>query len=280
MNWLLLAAAAGLASTGFNIVNRTALKKNGDATAYGWWFEFVRTVFFFVVVVIRGGFELRPEMLVPLVLVSFSELFSVYVFMKMHAYTELSISSVISRLRVIWSPLLAWFLVGERLSIPEYLGILAIFLGIAIVTSPKEIKKDRGIKIALVFSFSSALLSTIVKYASNVAPTELIIIAHGVVPLFVLPFLMKQGTQRILQSVKHKFSQILLAGSFNIASSYLMIEAMHLTDASKAVGVYQAMTLFAVLYGICILKETEKLTQKIIGTIIVTIGVIAMVVQF
>ena len=277
MNWFILATLAGLASNGFNITNRTALKDNGDATAYGWWFELVRTTFFLGVLIFTTIPRLTPSMILPLTLVGLAELFSVYVFMKMHAYTHLSISSVISRLRVIWSPLIAYFLVSERLTIPEYFGIIAIFIGIAIVTSPKEIKQDKGIKIALVFSFSSALLSTVMKQASSVATTELIIIAQGIVPLLVLPFLMKQGFSRIMDSVGNNLSKIILAGLFNIASSYLLVEALHLTDASKAVGLYQAMTLFSVFYGIFVLNERDKLMRKIIGSIIVIIGVILTV---
>ena len=60
----------------------------------------------------------------------------------------------------------------------------------------------------------------------------------------------------------------LLAGIFNIASTYLLVEALHLTDASKAVGLYQAMTLFSVFYGIFVLNEKDKLVRKIIGSII------------
>lgn len=277
MNWFVLSTLAGLASNGFNITNRTALKDNGDATAYGWWFELVRTTFFLGVLIFTTVPTLTVSMILPLALVGLAELFSVYVFMKMHAYTHLSISSVISRLRVIWSPLIAYFLVSERLSLPEYFGIIAIFIGIAIVTSPKEIKQDKGIKIALVFSFSSALLSTVMKQASSVATTELIIIAQGIIPLLVLPFLMKRGFVRIMDSVGSNLSKILLAGVFNIASSYLLVEALHLTDASKAVGLYQAMTLFSVFYGIFVLNEKDKLVRKIIGSIIVIIGVILTV---
>lgn len=277
MNWFVLSTLAGLASNGFNITNRTALKDNGDATAYGWWFELVRTTFFLGVLIFTNVPTLTISMILPLTLVGLAELFSVYVFMKMHAYTHLSISSVISRLRVIWSPIIAYFLVSERLSLPEYFGIIAIFIGIAIVTSPKEIKQDKGIKIALVFSFSSALLSTVMKQASSVATTELIIISQGIIPLLVLPFLMKRGFIRIMDSVGNNLSKILLAGIFNIASSYLLVEALHLTDASKAVGLYQAMTLFSVFYGIFVLNEKDKLVRKIIGSIIVIIGVILTV---
>lgn len=254
-----------------------ALKDQGDSTAYGWWFEFVRTSFFALLLLSKPLPELTFEMTIPLLLVGISELFSVYVFMKMHSYTNLSISSVISRLRVIWSPLIAWFLVSERLTVPEYFGIVAIFIGIAVVTSPKEIKEDRGIKIALLFSFSSALLSTMMKGASAIASTELVIISQGILPLLMLPILMKSSISRIWNSVSHQFPQIALAGTFNIASSYLLVEALRISDASKTVGVYQAMTLFSVFYGIFILNEREKILRKIIGSIVVIIGVILTV---
>lgn len=163
---------------------------------------------------------------------------------------------------------------NERLSLPQYFGITAIFIGIALVTSPKEIRQDKGIRIALLFSLSSAILSTIIKGASNLVSTEIIIVSQGLLPLFILPFLMKRGFSRIWDSASQKFPQIALAGSFNIASSYLLVESLRLADASKTIGVYQAMTLFSVLYGIFVLNERDKIAKKIIGSIIVIIGVI------
>jgi len=278
MNWLVLAGLAGLASNGFNITNRTALKNKGDSTAYAWWFELIRSLFFLIVLFYKPLEKLDVQSLLMLSLVSLTELFSVYFFMKMHALSELSISSIISRLRVVWSPLVAWLLLGEHLTTPQYLGISAIFLGIAIVTSPKEIRKDKGIKIALIFSFSSALLSTVLKIAGNYASTELIIFSQGIIPLIVMPFVMKKGLQRILESGKNKFMHNITAGAFNIVSSYLLVEALHRSDASKVVGIYQAMTVLSVLYGIFILKETDKMYLKILGVIIVVVGVILTVI--
>lgn len=278
MNWLLFAAFAGLASSGFNITNRIALKDQSDATAFGWWFELVRTSFFLLVFLFSKQPSFNPASLLPLLLVGLSELFSVYVYMKMHSSAKLSLSSVLIRLRVIWSPILAWLFIGERLTLPEYLGILLIFLGIAIVTSPKQIRHDRGVKLALLFSFSNGLLTTAMKNATLLASSDLIIIAQGLIPLFTLPLLMQNGFRRIWQTAKNKMPQITLSGSFNIVSSFLIVEAMHLTDASKVVGVYQTFTLASVFYGIYILKETDKIPQKILGSLIVLLGVLAIII--
>jgi len=278
MNWIVLSALSGLASTGFNITNRIALKDKEDSTAYGWWFEFVRTMFFLVLVFKSPLPYLDQNAILKLSLVGISELFSVYVFMKMHSLTELSISSVISRLRIVWSPLFAWFLVNERLTLVEYIGIVAIFLGIAVVSSPSEIKKDKGIKIAFLFSISSAILSTMIKSATVVASSELIIVAQGIIPLFILPLLMKNSLFRIKHSFTHKFIKILIASAFNIISSYLMVEALHLADTSKVVGIFLAMTIFSVIYGIFVMNEREKMYRKIFGTIIVIVGIILTVV--
>lgn len=277
MDWVLLASLAGLASNGFNITNRFALKNKGDHTAYAWWFEFVRTVFFLILVLRQPLPSLSLQNIGALALLGITELFSVYVFMKMHALTELSISSIISRLRIIWSPLLAWLLVGERLTMPEYIGIVIIFLGLAVVTSPKQIRTDRGIHIALLFSFSSALLSIVLKWTGGIANTEVIIVSQSIVPLFILPICMKNATKRIVKIGKTNLFHTLVGGAFNVASSYLLVEALRVADASKVVGLYQAMTLFSVLFGIFILKEKEKLLAKIIGSLIVITGIMLMV---
>jgi drug/metabolite transporter (DMT)-like permease len=276
-NWIILSALAGLASNGFNITNRTALKNKGDSTAYAWWFEVVRTSFFFVILLMNPQITLTVKNILPLVLVGLSELFSVYVFMRMHALTELSISSVISRLRVVWSPLIAYFLLAERLYLYQYLGILAIFLGIAVVSSPSEIKRDRGIKIALLFSFSSALLGVMIKNASVFTSSELVIVSQGLLPIILLPLLMKHSLKRIVNVATMKFSSIITGGLFNIASSYFLVEALRLTDASKAIGLYQAMTILSVLWGIFILAEREKIYRKLMGAIIVILGILATI---
>ncbi len=274
MNWFILAAVAGLASNGFNITNRTALKDKGDYTAYAWWFEFIRSGFFLFIVLFKGFPNLNLHSLGMFALVGLTELFSVYVFMKMHALTELSISSIISRLRVVWSPILAYLLIGERLNVSEYAGIVAIFAGIAVVSSPKEIKRDKGIKTAFLFSFSSALLSTVLKNVSGLASSEFIVMSQGILPLIVLPFLMQKPAKQITMVAVKKFPQMIAAGAFNIISSFLLVKALAVADASKVVGLYQAMTIFSVFYGIFILKEKEKITQKIIGVVIVVVGIV------
>lgn len=274
MNWLILAVVAGLASNGFNITNRTALKDKGDYAAYAWWFEFIRSGFFFFVVLSKPFPHLSFPNIITFSLVGLTELFSVYVFMKMHALTDLSISSIISRLRVVWSPLLAFLLVGERLTVTEYAGIVAIFAGISVVSSPKEIKRDSGIKTALLFSFSSALLSTVLKKVSGLASSEFVVMSQGIIPLLGLPFLMKNPAKQITLVAAKRLPHMLLAGMFNIVSSYLLVRALAVADASKVVGLYQAMTVFSVFYGIFILKEKEKIDKKIIGVVIVIIGIL------
>lgn len=278
MNWFLLSSLAGLASNGFNITNRTALKDKGDHIAYSWWFEVIRSTFFLSFVLFQPFPSFSISNLFSLVLLSLTELFSVHVFMKMHAFTELSISSIISRLRVVWSPFLAWMLIGERLTIPEYLGIITIFLGIAVVSSPKKIRADKGIKTALIFSFSSALLSTVLKSVTNIATTEFIVMSQGIIPIVLLPVLIKNPVKRIVETLKYKHKHMAMAGIFNIASSYLLVRALSFSEASKVVGLYQAMTIFSVFYGIVILKEKDKIPQKIIGTIIVILGIIFTVI--
>jgi uncharacterized membrane protein len=57
-----------------------------------------------------------------------------------------------------------------------------------------------------------------------------------------------------------------------------MVEALHLADTSKVVGIFLAMTIFSVIYGIFVMNEREKMYRKIFGTIIVIVGIILTVV--
>lgn len=115
-NWFILAAAAGLSSALFNFVGRKSLQ-GGDSTAFSWFFELLRLIIFSALLII--DFKLEPSFLNFFVLVALgvTEFVSVYVFTKMHSLTELSLSSIISRLRLVWVPFFAFVLLGERLSV-------------------------------------------------------------------------------------------------------------------------------------------------------------------
>ncbi len=276
MNWLILASLAGLTSNGFNIVNRTALKNNGDYTAYAWWFECLRTAFFLALIFVGQIPSINLTNIPILMSVGVIEFFSIYLLMKMHAYSDLSVSSIIVRLRIVWTPLLAWLLLNERLNITEYFGIAIIFLGIFIVTSPKKIRADKGMKVAFIFSLVVTLLNVLMKSAINVSENNLVPIFQGIVPMVMLPVFMKNPIARIKKSLREKKSEIFLAAIFNIITAYLFFKALDQSDTSKVIGVYQSTVVFSIIYGIWILNEKDNIVGKLIGAFTLIVGILIM----
>src|SRR5258708_36226215 len=86
-----------------------------------------------------------------------TEFVSVYFYMKMHAYSHLSVSTILSRTRLIWIPLIAFFFIGEHLKITTYIGIIILFIGLIIATAPKKLQFDKGQTYAYLAAFIIAI---------------------------------------------------------------------------------------------------------------------------
>src|SRR3990167_3341215 len=96
--------------------------------------------------------------------------------MKMHALTELSISTIITRLRLVFTAAVAWIILHERLTQFEYMGIILVFVGLIIVIPFRKFRQDIGIKSALIFSVLSAFFWILMKAGTEFASNSVVII--------------------------------------------------------------------------------------------------------
>ncbi|HSA84319.1 MAG TPA: DMT family transporter [Patescibacteria group bacterium] len=274
--WFILAVITGLASVCFNFINRVVLKDGDDPTAYAWYTEFLRFFVFGILVFFDWHIILTPYSILLFVLLGLTELFSVYWYMKMHAYSHLSISAIISRTRLIWVPLLAFFLVNEQLHLPDYIGILIIFVGISVTMAPKKMFIDKGALYANLSAFMIALNIVIAKmllpYGSNAVINFTLVLPS----VFLFPLLMKNPQARIKTLLKTNLGLKTLAVSFSIVVLFLFVVALRHGDASKINAVYQSMMVFTVLAGIIFLKEREHIVKKLIGATVTIVGVVLL----
>lgn len=274
--WLLFTLLGGLLANGTTITNRFGLKNNGDATAYGWWFEVIRTLIFVFILPFDFTFHYSPKNIITLVLLGFLELVSVYVFMKMFAHSELSVSTLISRLRLIWAPLFAALFLGEILSLHQYLGIALIFAGALATTSIKQIKLDPGVRYSFAFAIMSGLLSIAMKNAVEVGSTSLVMIASAIPAILFLPLIMKNAQNRIVTTIRKTYKHSLLTSIFNVACMYFYLEALRLAQVGQVFAIFNSMAIFAVLAGIFWLHERDHIPQKIIGSIVSILGILLL----
>jgi drug/metabolite transporter (DMT)-like permease len=254
MNWVFLAGGAGFASSVYNFFNRYALRDRGDATAYAWWFELIRLIFFGLMLPLDTHLKWGLRSLLTLFALGLVEFFSVYLFMKIHALTQLSLSTILTRLRVVWTPLLAFLLMREKLTSIEYLGIGVVFIGLAITLSSRDIKTDK----------QSALL----------ASTPVVMMAMALPSIFLLPLGMRNSLPRIKSAVRKTLVKNMIASGFNFLAMYLLLEAYRLSPVGKVTSVYQGMLIVPVLGGIIFLKERQDVMRRFWGALVTIAGIL------
>lgn len=276
-NWILLAVVAGLASSLFNYIDRYVLRTNGDSTSFAWWFEVIRIIIFLLVLPFDYFLIVIPKSVLLLLGLGFVEFISVYTFMKMHKFSEISVSSIISRLRIVWVPILAFIFLGEKLKLLEYLGIATVFFGLSFVVSPAKTKKDEGVKFAFISSFVTAALSVLVKIASEFASAPIIILAMSTPSLFLFPIFAKSWRQRVKAFYQKDIVGVGMAAFASAIALFFLVWALNIGPAGKVVGIHNAMLFTAVIAGIVFLNERENLLRKLLGTAVVLLGVFLLV---
>lgn len=272
-DWLFLAVFAGLGSNLYNFFNRVVLKDDGDSLAYAWWTEFLRFGIALIFVSFDFSVILSLHTVFLLFLVGVVEVVSSFIFYKMHRYNELSISTIISRTRLIWIPIIAFFFLGEKLSIVEYVGIIILFLGLSIAVSPHRLRIDKGIQLAYLSALVVAVLSIVMKAGSSQVSTSILLIFMSVTSVIVFPLFMKSPKKRIITIFKKNPLKILAASGFNIIAMYLYVLALRLGDVSKVTAIYQGMMIVSIIFGIVLLKEKKDVVKKVIGATITIVGV-------
>lgn len=272
MNWFILALLAGTASNFFNIFNRSSLKEKGDSTVYAWWFEVIRFVVFLIIFLPQHVLPHNPQDYFWLLVLGLNEAASVYFFMRSHQLTDLSLSTFVVKLQLIWTPLLAFLFIGERLSFLDYGAIGIILIGIFIAIYSKKMKNDKGVIITFISSLFIALNAVFTKQVTGTASTSFIIMCMSLPSLFILPLLMKNPYKRIVSVSKKTFIQCLSGAFSNIIAMFLAINAIRLGSTSKVSAVYQGMMIISLLYSIIVLKEKSQVWQKVIGTGVILFG--------
>lgn len=274
--WLILTILAGLSSNLFNTLLRRTLRGGHDATAYAWWFELIRASTFFLFLWWDYSFVYTPINLFWLIALGLSEVVGVYTYMKMHASTQLSVSSVVMRLRSVWVVLLAFIFLGERLSNIQYTGIVTIILGTLILNNHGKLRTDASFRNSLFFTLASAISTIIIKHVSTYASISVINFAFSFPSVILIPLLMKNSLPRLLSNLPFLRSTFTVA-FFNTFTMVALVWALKLGNASQVIGVLQGITMLTVVIGIFALNERDHISRKLIAATIATLGITLLV---
>lgn len=271
--WFVLAVGAGLFSNLANFTTRYLIKDDKDSASFSLSLEVFRVLVFGILAFLDFYINWSLRTVILLLLLGFIEPLAIYTFMKMHEYTHLSISSIISRSRMIWVAIIAFLFLGEALTALDYAGIVILFLGLSIAVAPHKFFFDKGVKISLITSLLAAVIVVLIKAVSSEASLPVIIVCMSFPSIFIIPFLMKNPKSRIKAFIQNKFPLKILFNVFNFLAFYGYILAIKYGSVSIVTAIYHGMIVFAVLAGIIFLKEREDTAKKIVGAIVTALGV-------
>lgn len=176
-----------------------------------------------------------------------------------------------------WTPIFAYFLLGEKLSPAEYFGIFIVLTGVVIAVSPRTLRLDRGIVVTLISSLVLTVLSLIQKKTALIASPPLVMIAMSLPSVILLPLFIKNARKRLFSLKKKSFLQNLMGTFFNVISMYCLIAALRFESTSKVNTIFQSMMVVSLFFGIVFFRERKQMWQKIVGTAVTLCGLFFLI---
>jgi len=274
--WLILAILTGLLSNSYNFLNRFLLKDNDDATMYAWFTEFMRLAIFGIFAIFNWKLILNTQSISALVFVGFTEFVGGYFYMKMHSYAHLSISTILTRTRLIWVPIIGLFLLHESLKLSDYFGIFVIFLGVSMIMAPRKLFVDKGALYANLSTFFIAFNVVLLKLAVPFASIAVINVFQALPAVILYPIFMKNRKERIKTLTRTNLPLKSFAVLISVIQLFIFVYVLNFVEASKINAVYQGMLVFSVLAGILFLHERKDIEKKLIGAAITIVGVVVL----
>jgi uncharacterized membrane protein len=275
-SWIIIAFVSGLLSNTSNFLHRFLLKDDNDPALYTWFLEVMRLSVAIIFLFFNFHLVFSTNTFLLLLALGVVEAISIYVYMKQHAYTSLSISTIISRTRLIWTALFAFIFLGEQLSTEAYVGIVILFLGLSIGTAPQKIKIDPGIRYSYLSAIFISVSNNLFKITTSVASAPVIVAAMAIPTVIGYPFILKQSRKRINSFLKTKLLSKIIAALTNVAALFFLLWAIKTGPVSLVNAIYQATMIFAILAGIFFLDEKENIGKKLVGTAIAVVGVLLL----
>ena len=275
--WLLFAIGAGLASNLANFTTRYLIRDEKDSASFSIGLEVFRVLAFGLVALFDFHINWSFKTIGLLTLLGLIEPLSIYTFMKMHEHAHLSISSIVSRSRMIWVAAIAFVFLGETLRFRDYLGIAVLFLGLSVAVAPKKFFVDKGVKMATIASIIAAVVVILIKAVSKDVSLPVMMVWMSLPSVFIIPLFMKNRKQRIKKFVNERFRFKLLFNVFNFLAMYGYVFAIKYGSVSISTAIYHGMIVFAVIAGIIFLNEREDVGRKIVGSVIATAGILFLV---
>ncbi len=188
--------------------------------------------------------------------------------------SDVSLVSVVRRLSIVCIAILGVVFLREQLTIVNWFGLIMIVLsGIVVTIERKQMKLSSGLLFALfsaVFASISAVLDK--QILNDISPFTYVVVNNLFVGLILLP--RKGSIADARDLMKHHWRLILLTAILMDLGFALVLYVLQGTDVAQTMPVYMGLSfMMPVVFGVVILKEKQKLRQKIVAIAFGLLGI-------
>lgn len=193
-------------------------------------------------------------------------------------HIEASLYQIIGQTRHIIVLFGAYFLFAEDLSMTKIASIILIIVGVIVAMMGKsKIEINKGTLYAFISTVCIALAFLFIKMTSvDVAPAfsgSLALIVSGGLMYGIVVF--KKESVKDLITGPHRFA-LLGTGVMFALFELALFTSLTIGDASKVTPVAQSSLIFTIIGGYIFLNERSHMKQKILGSLIIAVGIILL----
>lgn len=282
MSWQILLFISILLSAFSTILQRVLLREEkSDPVSYSILFQFMTGLLIAIVGYVVGPMRLPDLASVSLNLVIMIGLYAGGNVLLFRALKEIEASrfTIIFSSRAIFTILASSVLLGELLTVKEFLGVVLIIAGIIYVTKVSlKLSLQKGEVLALLAAICFGLATTndrVLLRSFEVYPyVALAFIAPAIFTASVFPKSLRNMSGFLRKSLLLK---MLILSVIYSGSAITFFFALKLSsNSSQLASINQLVTVVTVLLSIIILKEKQELIRKFFASIISFIGLLLL----
>ena len=280
MSWQLLVGVSVLLYSVNGLLHRVLMKKeNSDPYAQTVAFYGIVGLFALLIAVFRGGFHYQIStgqlpLFVLIAIVAGAASVVGFKALKLIEASELSILLSSSRL---WVVLGAFIFLQEGFSIQKLLGTVIILFGIATSQWNKHnFTMNQGVILALLAAFFYATTELISFFILRNFDATSFAVYTNWLPILALLLVRPKSIKKLSFYFKRNnaINIALVSISDVLATLFLFYAYQTGRNASQIGPIMATQTILTVLLGIIILKERNNMTKKIMGAVVVVVGVL------
>lgn len=283
MSWFILVLISVLSESVASVLQRILMKSDkSDPTAYMIVFQFLTAILIGVFVVFRGFhfpanlISLTPNLILMIVLITTASIFM----FKALQITQASDYSILKTSSVFWTLITSAIFLKENITWLRIIGTLLIILGVIIISWHRQgrIKLHRGhlytFISAAAFGLAFANDAYIVRSFDVMSYMVIIFLLPGVSMMLLKPQSIKKMKSLTNITMMLKMSSFCVFYGLSAITIFLAYQAGG--AASQIYPISKSAVILTVILAAVLLKEQDRLWQKILGAAAAFIGVLLL----